>query len=113
MTSPTGQVFRIVTDTFIAGDYDLDGDVDGADYLTWKENYGDTGGPADGNGDGAVNAADYTVWRNNFGNSVHALGSGSSPGDSQIPEPACGLLVLQLLTTLVAARTFRSRRGKL
>ncbi|HMP08331.1 MAG TPA: dockerin type I domain-containing protein [Lacipirellulaceae bacterium] len=55
---------------FLAGDYDGNGTVEAADYLFWKQSYGQTVEPytgADGNGDGKVDAADYTVWRNNLG----------------------------------------------
>jgi hypothetical protein len=51
------------------GDYDNDGDVDDADYSTWRASFGATGHrlPADGNLDGVVDAADYTIWRDNLG----------------------------------------------
>ncbi|WP_146575393.1 hypothetical protein [Botrimarina hoheduenensis] len=49
------------------GDYDRDGDVDGADYATWVAAYGAAGVglDADGNRDGVIDVADYTVWRDN------------------------------------------------
>lgn len=52
----------------LPGDYDLDGDVDGADYDTWVAAFGTTGVglPADGNGDGVVGIEDYTTWRDNL-----------------------------------------------
>ncbi len=57
----------------IPGDYDLDGDVDGNDFLIWQRNFGSSGPalPADGNADGSVDAADYTVWRDNYGTSLN------------------------------------------
>jgi hypothetical protein len=61
-----------------AGDYDVDGDVDDADYDFWKANFGATAGAglaADGNGNGVVDAADFTVWRDNLG-----VGTGSGAG---------------------------------
>jgi len=67
----TNDVYRIVTDEVLPGDYDADGDVDNDDYDVWKMTFGDqlraTPVPADGNGNGVVDAADYTVWRNNLG----------------------------------------------
>jgi glucose/arabinose dehydrogenase len=89
----TGQIFRIVTDALMAGDYDADGDVDRQDYNEWKAHYGTTYALADGNKDGSVNAADYVVWRNNFGASVHELGSGSG-STMPAPEPGTGGLFL-------------------
>ncbi len=86
-TSADGQVFRILTNNLLAGDFDGDGDVDGNDYLVWKTAYGTNNMAADGNHDGTVNAADYTIWRNNLGANVHSLGAGAS-----VPEPATALL---------------------
>jgi glucose/arabinose dehydrogenase len=107
----TGSVYRIQTDNLLAGDFDADGDVDGADFLAWKTAYGDSGGPADGNGDGTVNAADYTVWRNNLGASVHNPGSGASDNGANAPEPGALLLSTQLAA--LVALLFRRRRGRL
>jgi len=92
-TGSNGEIYRIVTSTLIAGDYDADGDVDDADYAEWKANFGATSGAglaADGNGNNVVDAADYTVWRDNRGDSVHDLGAGSSVS---VPEPAGGILL--------------------
>jgi hypothetical protein len=47
------------------GDYDFDRDVDDADYLVWRRDFGSVGlFAADGTSDGVVDAADYVVWRN-------------------------------------------------
>jgi len=63
--------FRVATVTepsVILGDYDFDGDVDGADYLKWQRSFGSTTDlDADGNGNNIVDAADYTIWRDNYG----------------------------------------------
>jgi hypothetical protein len=83
-------VYRIDTDSLIPGDYNADGEVDGLDYDTWKENYGLTG---------KVNAADYIVWRNNLGASVHDLGTGST-----VPEPLLLGICLQTAVILAGAR---------
>jgi hypothetical protein len=53
-------------------DFDSDGDVDGADFLTWQQNLGISDGSAtsamgDANGDGNVTAEDLTVWTTQFG----------------------------------------------
>jgi hypothetical protein len=52
------------------GDYNGNGVVDAADYVTWRDNQGaanPTFYQGDGNGDGAVNSADYSLWIANFG----------------------------------------------
>jgi hypothetical protein len=57
----------------LPGDYDLDGEVDDADYLLWKQQFGSmvaVYSGSDGNGNGGVDAADYTVWRDNFGSAA-------------------------------------------
>jgi len=51
-----------------AGDYNHDANVDSADYPIWRKANGTVGAsPADGNSDGQVNQADHTVWRTAFG----------------------------------------------
>lgn len=76
----------------IAGDFDVDGDVDGADFLTWQRGFGITGtatvGQGDANGDMNVNGADLTIWRQNFG-----LGASVSAIEA-VPEPGAWLLAL-------------------
>lgn len=54
----------------LAGDYNLDGTVNIADYTVWRDQLGATVASysgADGNGDTVVDQADYTVWKQNFG----------------------------------------------
>lgn len=102
----SGNVYRIVTDNLIDGDYNADGKVDDADYAVWTTNFGATEGPglaADGNGDGVVDAADYTIWRDNLGNNVHQLtttGSGAS-----VPEPALASLFAPFLLLVLRQRS--------
>jgi hypothetical protein len=108
--SNTGEVYRIVTNNLLAGDYDADGKVDDADFAVWKSNFGATAGgglAADGNGNNIVDAADYTVWRNNFGNSAHNLGAGS--GGTSVPEPTTALLLGQLMVLQLLRWTRRAR----
>lgn len=76
---------------YLAGDYDLDGEVAAADYQVWKNAYGSTVDPfVDGNRNGVVDAADYTIWRDQLGASV----SGGGGAVAAIPEPAVGLLAI-------------------
>jgi hypothetical protein len=89
-----------------AGDFDEDGDVDGADFLVWQQNSGATGDdlPADGNRNGVVDLADLELWRHNF-----SPNSGSPPAASEpAPEPAGSTL---LLTSIALSwRSIRRRR---
>jgi hypothetical protein len=86
----------------LAGDYNLSGTVDAADYVVWRKtlNQSGTGLPADGDGSGDIDPADYDVWRAHFGQTA---GSGSSASASvAVPEPAS--LALLLLSTAGACR---------
>jgi glucose/arabinose dehydrogenase len=67
-TATGARLYRVRYINPIAGDYDIDGDVDQDDYNVWRSSFGSTLLlAADGNGDGVVDAADYTVWRDNLG----------------------------------------------
>jgi hypothetical protein len=54
-----------------AGDFTGDGQVDGADFLTWQQTLGMTADPVgsggDGSGDGMVGGEDLDIWRASFG----------------------------------------------
>jgi hypothetical protein len=90
------------------GDFDADGDVDGADFATWQNNFPTPSGAAvlagDADGDGDVDGADFIVWQTNF---PYAPGAGSSP----VPEPNAALLLLA--GTAMAFGYKSARRGKL
>ncbi|WP_172992252.1 ELWxxDGT repeat protein [Lacipirellula parvula] len=66
----------------LAGDYNNDGRVDGADFLAWQRGYGSAATPAgsgaDGDGDGAVGASDLDVWKNHFGSSTPSTAASSA-----------------------------------
>jgi hypothetical protein len=88
-----------------AGDFDGDGDVDGADFVAWQTNFptatGATLAQGDADGDGDVDGADFVVWQTNFPFTP-------SPGTSPVPEPhAIGLLVAGVV--LFGARRFFGR----
>ena len=82
-----------------AGDYDGDGDVDGADYGLWFNEYGSVtvlhGSGADGNHDGVVDAADFAVWRDSFAATTNGV---------SIPESGAMSLVGGALTLLACSR---------
>jgi hypothetical protein len=52
----------------VGGDYNLDGVVNLADYVVWRDSLGATGSglAADGSGDGIVEGDDFEVWKNAF-----------------------------------------------
>jgi 6-phosphogluconolactonase (cycloisomerase 2 family) len=82
------------------GDANLDGTVNGADFLAWNANkfasslQWDQG---DFNGDGEVNGADFLAWNANKFTSSDTV--------STVPEPGCGWLFTLLL--LAIARSAR------
>lgn len=65
------------TSTALTGDYNLNGTVDAADYVMWRENPDGFGG----------NPGGFNTWRLNFGNTSAGLGSGINAA-ATIPEPA-------------------------
>jgi hypothetical protein len=82
------------------GDFDGDGDVDGADFLTWQRNVGATGQPlsaGDANGDGNITGADLAIWRSQFGPAAVAAAAA-------VPEPAACLLAATALLAAIACR---------
>ena len=59
----------------LAGDYNLNGTVDAADYVIWRKTLGATVAAfsgADGDGDGMADEDDHGVWRTNFGRELPA-----------------------------------------
>jgi hypothetical protein len=80
-----------------AGDFDADGDVDGADFVVWQTNFPKANGAlraqGDADGDGDVDGADFVVWQTNF---PFTPGPGASP----VPEPHAFLLALAATAAL-------------
>lgn len=74
-----------------SGDYDHDGDVDGADLLVWQR-----GGSLSPN-----SPADLVAWRTNFG-----FGA-VTPAATAVPEPSSRLLFSFTLAVAAAAKTRR------
>ncbi len=79
----------------IEGDADRDGDVDGADFLSWQRGIGKSDGNwSDGNfnGDNTIDILDLAIWQQNYGSALPWTASQS------VPEPTSLLLVLGILT---------------
>lgn len=72
------------------GDFDVDGDVDGADFLVWQR----------GGSPNPLSAADLATWKGNFGSAVAAAGA--------VPEPST--LGLALAVVGMGAGCTRRRR---
>lgn len=91
-----------------AGDSNLDGFVDGADYTKWAAHFlqKTDRGVADGdyNGDGLVNGADYILWADHF-----YVGSPSTVAAMAVPEPST--LALASLGILLMAAVGRGRQA--
>ncbi len=106
LSKSDGMIRQIVGPARIPGDYDVDGDVDAADYNVWKGAYGTTvpvaGLWADGNENGVVDTADYAIWRNAF------TGPGSGASLSSVPEPASSAIFLGAILVIGCRR--RKRR---
>src|SRR5262249_8693414 len=87
-----GQILTLnllgVVTGLVPGDFDSDGDVDGADFVAWQTNFplesGATLAMGDADSDGDVDGADFVVWQTHFP---------TSPGPAAVPEPAAGLLL--------------------
>jgi autotransporter-associated beta strand protein len=73
----------------VFGDFNEDGKVDAADYITWRKNTSNSSLPND-NGLG-TQPARYNLWVTNYG--MMAPGGGSGSG-AAVPEPASLALVM-------------------
>lgn len=98
--------------TRLGGDYDDDGDVDGADFMVWQRSLGavvPSGTGADGDGNGRVESFDLAPWKLRFGQTAASEGI-----QAAIPEPATSmLLAIAAVATLRGTLNSRStsRRG--
>jgi hypothetical protein len=85
------------------GDFDTDGDVDGADFGAWQTGFPTSSGATllqgDADGDGDVDGADFIVWQTNFPFTP-------GPGVATVPEPTAFFL----FGAAVSAMTLVARR---
>jgi hypothetical protein len=100
----TGEL-AVVASTASSADFDEDGDVDGADFLTWQRGLGLTGetnrANGDANADGNVNGADLDVWQTQF--TAPLAVTSTIP----TPEPTSFLLLAAAPLACFAARRRR------
>ena len=100
-----GDAGPIVSD----GDFDNDGDVDGADFLQWQTQLGSTVTPysgADGDGNGSVNADDLALWKGEFSGATIA----AQVSTAAVPEP--GSLLMTSLGGALLLCWFVITRGR-
>ncbi len=95
---------RFLSTQSLDGDFQHDGDVDGADLPVWRTNFGQNAlGDADDDGD--TDGDDLLVWQRNLGNDAN----GAAPAGS-VPEPGAALLATFGMFGAAAMRR-RSRRS--
>lgn len=88
------------------GDYNLNGVVDAADYIVWRDTLTQSAAPegsgADGNANGTIESGDYTFWRQRFGNPVPGSAAGGNlQSSTAVPEPMAIFLSFAWLLAFV------------
>lgn len=93
----------------IPGDFNSDGDVDGADFVAWQTHFAISTGASlsqgDADGDGDVDGADFVLWQTYFPYFA-------TPETSPIPEPHSFILAGMSLMMVCVFMHRRSVRGK-
>jgi hypothetical protein len=88
----------MVTNVFrtVPGDFNLDGSVDSADYVVWRNNLGQSSATfvqGDATYNGAIGMDDYAIWQANFGFVRQPLAAAGSGASAAVPEPNGVVLV--------------------
>jgi autotransporter-associated beta strand protein len=92
---------------FAPADFDVDGDVDAADFGAWQSNFGlamAARSEGDANGDGVVDGADFLAWQSQL------TGSASVAATATVPEPTGWLQ--SMLTAAILAISFDFNRQR-
>ncbi len=80
---------EVRSSSLVAGDFDLDGDVDGVDFGIWQANYPTASGASrftgDADYDGDVDGVDFGIWQANYPTNV---GGGTTVAMTTTPAPA-------------------------
>ncbi len=110
---PNGQIdigaYEYIAAPVLSGDATFDGEVDGADYTIWADNFGTTGAAPWYNGgwsvgnfndDFVVDGADYTVWADHYK-------AGGGADAAAVPEPAALMLLAAIAPLLNRRRRAR------
>nr|MBA3482946.1 PEP-CTERM sorting domain-containing protein [Pirellulales bacterium] len=84
--NPTNVQLVVVQGPIYSADFDMDGDVDGADLAQWKGDFG-LNGDSDADADGDSDGTDFLMWQQQLG-SVPAVAAGTT-----VPEPANAILL--------------------
>jgi hypothetical protein len=91
-----------------SADFDDDGDIDGADFLSWQQGVGATLGATHTQGDtdrdGDVDDADLNLWKSGYSPT-----SASEAASAAIPEPAVAAMILPLAGSALTGATCGSR----
>jgi hypothetical protein len=98
----------------VSGDFNLDGNVDAADYVVWRSGrgVGTQYAQGDANLDGIVDDADLAIWRSNFGFVRQALSAGAGRGAAlaAVPESStAALMAIGFMLCGVAGMGSRTR----
>ena len=89
--------------SWLAADFDADGDVDNADLDRWELAMG-IAASADANLDGDSDGEDFLQWQRQFGIGVTPLSSTTTA----VPEPATVIMLLAGSTAVMLRRRFRA-----
>jgi hypothetical protein len=96
--------------THLAGDFNSDGEVDTADYVTWRGMFGrsvtNAYDAADGNGNKLIDNGDINVWQQNFGLTASSFASAAEL--AAVPEPSTLLLVVSGIFLVTCRRVRRA-----
>jgi hypothetical protein len=101
--------------TLVPGDYNENGRVDTADYVVWRNTFGQSGAglAADGNSNSRIDTGDYDVWRAHFDQAPSegqsAVSGSSARANSSVPEPTSLIMFIGTMAALSIGRVRQCR----